>query len=41
MESIDEYIKKQKSLQREICIKLRKLIFNTFPKINEEMKLGV
>ena len=41
MESIDDYIEKQKSPQKEICIKLRKLIFNTFPKINEEMKWGV
>jgi len=38
---VTEYIKKQKSPQKEICNKLRKLIFKTFPKINEKMKLGV
>src|SRR5690606_6274927 len=32
---------KQKSPQKEICIKLRNLIINTFPKIEEEMKWGV
>lgn len=38
---VDEYIKKQKSPQKEICSKLRKIILKTFPKIKEEMKLGV
>ena len=38
---IDEYIEKQQSPQREICKKLRKIIFNTFPDIKEEMKWGV
>jgi hypothetical protein len=38
---VDDYIKKQKSPQREIIQKLRGIILKTFPKINEEMKLGV
>lgn len=35
------YIEKQKTPQREICKKLREIIFNTFPDIKEEMKWGV
>ena len=38
---VDEYIRKQKSPQKEICRKLRKMILKTFPKINEEFKMGV
>lgn len=38
---VDEYIKKQKSPQNHICSRLRKIIFNTFPDIKEEMKWGV
>jgi hypothetical protein len=38
---VDEYIEKQKSPQKEICQKLRKIIFKTFPDIKEEMKWGV
>lgn len=38
---VDEYIEKQKSPQKEICQRLRQLIFNTFPDITEEMKWGV
>ena len=38
---IDDYIDKQKSPQKEICQKLRKIILKTFPGIKEEMKLGV
>lgn len=38
---VDEYIKKQDSPQREICTELRKIILNTFPGIEEEMKWGV
>jgi len=38
---VDEYINKQKSLQKEICLKLRGIIFKTFPNIEEEMKWGV
>ena len=38
---VEEYIEKQKSPQKEICKKLRKIILKTFPDIKEEMKLGV
>ncbi len=38
---VDEYIEKLKSPQKEICSKLREIIFNTFPNIKEEMKWGV
>jgi hypothetical protein len=38
---VREYINKQKSPQREICKKLRKLILKTLPKAKEEMKWGV
>jgi len=38
---VNEYIKKQKSPQKEICQKLRQIIFDTFPDIKEEMKWGV
>ncbi|MFX1587430.1 MAG: DUF1801 domain-containing protein [Promethearchaeota archaeon] len=38
---VEEYIEKQKSPQKEICQKLRKIILNTFPDIKEEMKYGV
>jgi len=38
---IDGYIKKKKSPQKEICRRLRKIIKETFPGINEGMKLGV
>ena len=40
-EKVDEYIKKQKSPQKEICQKLRTIILKTYPGINEEMKVGV
>jgi len=41
--NVDEYIEKQESPQREICKKLRNIIFKTFPDIKdkEEMKWGV
>jgi hypothetical protein len=39
--SIDDYINKQMSPQKEICRALRKLIFKTFPDAREEMKWGV
>jgi len=39
--NVDKYINKQKPLQKEICHKLRRLIFDAFPKIEEEMKWGV
>lgn len=35
------YIEKQKSPQKEICLKLREIILNTFPGAKEEMKWGV
>ena len=38
---VDEYMEKQKSLQKEICKKLRKIILKTLPKIDEKMKMGV
>jgi len=38
---VDKYIGKQKSPQKEICKKLRKLILKTLPKIKEEFKMGV
>ncbi|MBW2977519.1 DUF1801 domain-containing protein [Candidatus Woesearchaeota archaeon] len=38
---VTAYIKKQKSPQKEICAKLRRLILKTFPKIDEKMKMGV
>jgi len=40
-EKVDEYIKKQKSPQKEICERLRKIILKTIPDINEEMRAGV
>jgi hypothetical protein len=38
---VTEYIGKQESPQKGICRKLRKIILRTFPKIKEEMKMGV
>ncbi len=38
---VDEYFSKQKPPQKEICQELRRLIFDTFPGITEEMKWGV
>lgn len=40
-EGVNEYIEKQKSPQKEIIQELRKIILETFPGIEEEMKLGV
>ena len=40
-EKVDEYINKQKSPQKEICQRLRELIFRVFPEATEEMKWGV
>ena len=40
-DKVDEYIKKQKSPQKEICQKLREIILKTCPEINEEMRVGV
>ena len=41
MNKVDNYIAKQQSPQKEILKRLRKLILKTFPKINEEIKMGV
>ena len=38
---VDDYIKKQKSPQKEIIQKVREIILKTFPDIKEEFKLGV
>jgi hypothetical protein len=38
---IDIYIDKQKLPHKEICLRLRKLILEIFPGIDEEMKWGV
>ena len=38
---VEKYIEKQKSPQREICQKLRKIILKTYPNIKEELKMGV
>jgi hypothetical protein len=38
---VDDYIKKQKSPQKEICQILRNIILKTYPDIKEEMKYGV
>lgn len=38
---VSKYLEKQKSPQKEICKKLRKIILRTFPKIDEKIKLGV
>jgi len=40
-ESVKKYIEKQESPQREIAARLRDLIIETFPKINESFKNGV
>ena len=41
METVKDYIKKQKSPQQEICTKLREIIFEYLSQIKEEMKWGV
>lgn len=40
-QKVDLYIEKQKSPQKEICERLRKVIFKTFTGVKEEMKWGV
>lgn len=40
-EKVTKYIDKQKSPQKEICKKLRKIVLKTFPSIQEGMKWGV
>jgi hypothetical protein len=39
--SIDDYINKQGSPQKEICQNLRRIILKTLPGVKEEMKWGV
>jgi len=39
-DKVEQYFKKQKSPQKEICQKLRQIIFETFPHVKEEMKWG-
>lgn len=40
-EEVEDYIRKQKSPQREICRKLREIITTTYPALEEKMWLGV
>ena len=37
---VKEYIEKQSSPQKEICLKIREIIKNTLPNTKEEMKWG-
>ena len=39
--TVDSYIKKQPSPQREICEQLREIILQALPHVREEMKWGV
>jgi hypothetical protein len=41
MPNVNEYLAKQKSPQKEICIKLRKIILKAIPGIEEKMWVGV
>lgn len=38
---VERYINKQKSPQKKICLKLREIVFKTFPDIEERMWVGV
>jgi len=38
---VNEYMEKQQTPQKEICKKLRSIILNAYPSINERMKYGV
>ena len=40
-QEVNDYIKKQKSPQKEICQKLHKIIIKAFPNIKEKMWAGV
>ena len=40
-EEVEDYIRKQKSPQNEICQKLREIIRTTYPDIKEKMWVGV
>jgi len=37
---VKEYIEKQPSLQKQICLKVRDIIFQTIPETNEDLKWG-
>lgn len=37
---VSDYINKQKSPNKEICLALRKIILKTLPEVKEEMKWG-
>ncbi|MFH1470446.1 MAG: DUF1801 domain-containing protein [Candidatus Micrarchaeota archaeon] len=39
--TVDSYIGKQESPQKEICLELRKIILGALPGVKEEMKMGV
>lgn len=41
MNTVIFYFDKQKSPQKEICLKLRKIILARFPNVSERMKWGV
>jgi hypothetical protein len=41
MSKVDDYIKRQRSPQKEICQRLRELIFKVLPGVKEEMRWGV
>jgi hypothetical protein len=40
-QTIDDYINRQPSPQKEVCQKLRSLILKTLPGVKEEMRWGV
>jgi len=39
--NVNDYIEKQQSPQKEICLSLREIILETLPSLKEEMKWGV
>lgn len=41
MNDVEKYINKQKSPQKEICKKVRKIVLKAFPKCKEKMWVGV
>lgn len=38
---VEAYLNKQQTLQKELCLSLRKILFKIYPKIKEEIKWGV
>ena len=40
-EKVNQYIEKQNSPQKEICVVLRNIILKIYPSLKEEMKWGV